>query len=419
MQEIIKIGRTAFLFSPFKGVKTASLGLFLRIGSRFEDRNLKGIAHFLEHMVFKGSRKYSHLQIKREIEGRGGSLNAFTSQEITAYYAHFLNKNLPKALDILMDMVFDPLLKKEDTEKERNVILEEIKMYNDLPASRAVTILDKLLWGRHALGQEVIGGVSTVKGIEPQDLKKFRDNYYLPSNMVVSFAGSYPKQKIISLLQERIAKAGPKAKVNFVAPLEHKGLGVEIERRSIEQAHLCMGFRSISYLSKKKATAQLLNVILGANMSSRLFEELREKRSLCYDVSTEMRKYRDSGAFMVHMGLDKSKVAEALSTTITELKKIKEEKVSSQELNRAKDYLLGQSAMTLEQPQGKMFYLAQNYITLGKIYGFKEIKKEIDSVTSSQIREFARQVFKFEDLCVSCVGNIGKGIEERIRKAAI
>ncbi|MBN3040388.1 MAG: insulinase family protein, partial [Candidatus Omnitrophica bacterium] len=184
MFELTKVKDLTFIYSPLKNIETASLGVFLGVGSRLESQQQKGIAHFLEHMVFKGTRKYSHLDIKQEIEGRGGSLNAFTSQEITAYYAHFLKKNLTKVLDILLDMVTEPLLNKKDIQRERNVILEEIKMYNDLPSSRASMLIDRLLWPNHPLGQEVIGFAKTVEKINQADLRRFQRGYYSPSRMV-------------------------------------------------------------------------------------------------------------------------------------------------------------------------------------------------------------------------------------------
>lgn len=416
MYEIININGVDFVFSPFKGIETASLGIFLRAGSRIEAKSLKGVAHFLEHMVFKGSRNYSHRQIKREIEGRGGSLNAFTSQEITAYYAHFLNKNLPQTLDILLDMVFDPLLKSHEVDKERNVILEEIKMYNDIPSSRAAVLLDSLLWKKHPLGEEIIGSTSTVKKIDSLELSKFRKKYYAPSNMIISFTGDYPKEKIIDLLVKKIKKVKGKVKVNYNSPSSCLGLNVKCEVKSLEQSHLCLGFRSISYLSEKRLTAQLINIILGANMSSRLFEELREKKSLCYDISTEARKYRDSGAFSIHLGLDKSKLTIALKTVFRELNKIKEKEVLSKELSRAKDYFLGQAAMSLERPQGRMFYLAESFLTLGKINNFSEIKKEVEKITPQEIKGLSEDIFKFKNMCISYVGNIGDKAEEKINK---
>ncbi|NQT28232.1 MAG: insulinase family protein, partial [Candidatus Omnitrophica bacterium] len=239
MHEIININGLDLIFSPFQDIETASLGVFLRGGARFEDRKVKGIAHFLEHMLFKGSLNYSHRQIKREIEGRGGSLNAFTSQEVTAYYANFLNKNLPRVLDILLDMVFNPLLKEREINKERNVILEEIKMYNDLPSSRAGMLLDRLLWKNHPLGEEIIGHVATVKGINRKDLDNFQKKYHTPSNMVISFSGAYSKDKVVDLLTKKIRKTKQRVSLKHFSPSPCQGLEVKCEKKSLEQSHLC------------------------------------------------------------------------------------------------------------------------------------------------------------------------------------
>ena len=416
MHEVINIAGTDLIFSPIKNIETASLGVFLRIGSRFEKSSTKGIAHFLEHMLFKGSKNYSCRKIKQEIEGRGGALNAFTSQEITGYYAHFLNKNLPKTLDILLDMVLSPLLKAADINKERRVILEEIKMYNDLPASRVTVLLDNLIWKDHPLGQEIIGHTSTVGKINRSDLQEFKNKYYSPSNMVISFSGDYPKDKIIRLIRSKLQKTSKKINIKTFAPSVSGGLRIKCERKEIEQTHLCLGFRGISCVHPQRLVAQLTHVILGANMSSRLFEELREKKSLCYDVSTEVRKYKDSGAFVVHLGLDKSRIEVALLSILKELKKIKNEKVSSKELSRAKDYLLGHVAMALERPQGKMFYAADNHINIGKIYDLAEVKKKIQAITADQVQALSNKMFQFKDLCISCVGNIEADLEAKIEE---
>jgi predicted Zn-dependent peptidase len=416
MYKITNINGATFIFSPFKKRETASLGVFLGIGSRFEKDKLKGIAHYLEHMLFKGSKKYSYRRIKREVEGRGGALNAFTSQELTGYYAHFLNKNLKSTLDILLDMVLAPLFIEDEIEKERNVILEEIKMYNDLPSSRVVVLLDKLLWRGHPLGDDVIGYAPTVEKIKRSDLLDFKNRFYHPSNMVISCAADFDERQIIKLLEKKIKKSSRKISLKRNPPFPLRGPRIKLESRKLQQVHLCLGVRSVSYLSEQRFIADLLNVLLGANMSSRLFEEVREKKALCYDISTEVRKYKDSGAFLVHTGLDKSKVTVALKSILGELKKIKDKEVPAKELCRAKDYLLGQSAMGLERPQGRMFFFAQSYLALGKIYTLDEIKKKIESITPLQVKEFAGKIFKFNNMCVSCVGDFKQGEEDKIKK---
>ncbi|MDD5584329.1 MAG: pitrilysin family protein [Candidatus Omnitrophica bacterium] len=416
MHEIININGVNFIFAPFKDLETASFGVFLKIGGRYEPVATKGIAHYLEHLIFKGSKQYSYKEIKREIEGRGGSLNGFTSHEFTGFYAHFLNKNLHPTMDILLDMVFKPLLKSEDIEKERNVILEEIKMYNDLPSSRVLMLIDKLLWPNHMLGEEVIGSFATVRKIHKSDLLHFKNKYYLPSNTTIVLSGAFDKDTIAAMLKERIKAAPRHAHLASSAPCALSGLHITVERKKLEQSHLCVGFRSVSYFSREKFVAELINIVMGANMSSRLFEEVREKKALCYDISTDVRKYKDSGAFIVHVGLDKTKIDIALTCVLKELRKLKEILVPEKELTRAKDYLLGQVAMALERPQGKMFYCAESFLTLGKIYTFEDIKDEIRKIDAGHIKQLAQKVFRFENMCISCVGDIETTKEQEIRK---
>ena len=415
MRAVIDLNGAKFIFSPFKNTQTASLGIFIKNGARFEGKKIKGAAHFLEHLIFKGSKSYSCKKIKQEIEGRGGSLNGFTSQEITGYYAHFLNKNAALAADILSDMVVNPLIKEKDVEKERKVILEEIKMYNDLPASRSSAILDKLLWPGHALGEEIAGSLDSVKMISRRNLCRFQEDFYAPEEMVVSLSGDVSPQKIIKIFSSRMRKN--KAQEPFVsrAPLPLRGVWTAIEKKPIEQTHLGIGFRGPSYLSKERITVEVMNIILGGNMSSRLFEQLRERKPVCYDISSEMKKYRDTGALVIHVGLDRRQVFTALGYILKELKKISTTKVSAAELSRAKDFFIGQLTMVLERPQGFMFYAAESFIQGKKIESQTELKKQIESVTFDDILKCAQKVFDLKNICVSCVGDIENSYEEKIR----
>jgi predicted Zn-dependent peptidase len=414
MYEIIDAAGITFIFSPLRDIDTSSLGIFLKTGARYEQKRVKGIAHFLEHLLFKGSKRYSYRRIKQDIEGRGGALNAFTSQEITAYYAHFLKKNLTSTLHILFDMVANPLLKEKDMRRERGVIFEEIKMYNDLPSSRVMSILDALLWQGHPLGIDVIGTHKTVESIQRSDLFSFKERQYGAKNMVISCSGNFSSQTIVHLLKGVSFPKGAGGRQEEKVPSPLRGVRIQAERKSLEQTYLCLGFRSISHKNPQRFIVELLHVILGANMSSRLFEEVREKRGLCYDISTDVRMHNDTGAFIVQLGLDKSKVECAAETIIGELAKIKNSLIGPRELGRAKDFFLGQVAMALERPQGRMFYGAKNYITLGKIHSFEEVKKAIAGVTAREVREMARQVFTFSNMAIACVGNMDEGIEETL-----
>jgi len=414
MFQIDNIGGCTLIFTPFKGIETASLGIFINAGARCEEKSVKGIAHFMEHLLFKGSKKYSYRRIKRDIEGRGGSLNAFTSQEITCYYAHFLNKNIKITLDILLDMVMNPSLKNDDIDKERKVVLEEIKMYNDLPSSRAASLLDGLLWKGHSLGLDVVGTPSTVKAIKRKALIDFKERHYRPRNIVISLAGNFFKDEIVGLIKERLSIRSLKLKPNFFNPRPLQGISIKTERKDLEQVYLCIGFRGVSYLNPLRIPVELLSIILGANMSSRLFEEIREKRGLCYDISTEVKKYRDSGAFIIHAGLDKSNLPNAIKAIMSELNKVKAEEISLRELDRAKDFFIGQVTMEIENPRGMMFYMGENYLALGKVEVLSDVKKKVNKIGTFSIKRAAETIFKTGNICISCVGGIDKNTERDI-----
>ena len=414
MFDIVNIDGAKLIFSPLRGLKTASVGVFINAGARHEDRRLKGIAHFLEHMVFKGSRKYSYKAIKREIEGRGGLLNGFTSQESTAYYSQCLSRNVYKNIDILLDMVVSPSLDAKEIEKERNVVLEEVKMHNDLPSIRASILLDELLWKGHPLGEEVIGYLGTIMKIKGGDLNRFRHKFYIPDNMVIVCVADCDRAKLIEKVKYKLSKARKnKTRFKVYPPLSLDKTKVVTEYKEINQTHIYIGFRGPSYRSKERFAVELLHVVLGANMSSRLFEEIREKRGICYDVSTEVRKFRDSGAFCIHAGMDARNIVTTLKNILKQLYIVKTKEVPGSELERAKDYALGQVTMGMEKPEGKMFYLADSYLALKRIYTEEEIKSLIQKISSKDIMLVARRIFDFKKMCVSCVSNSTR-IEEKI-----
>jgi len=416
MFDIAEIKGAKLVFSRPKGLKTASVGIFINAGARYENRHLKGVAHFLEHMVFKGSKKYSYRAIKREIEGRGGLLNGFTSQEVTAYYSQCLSKNVYRNMDILLDMAVFPSLDAKEIKKERNVILEEVKMHNDLPHIRAGILLDRLLWRGHPLGEEVIGYLDTIMNIKREDLSQFRHKFYVPHNMIIVCVADCDKHKLIDYITHKLRKVSSRrAQFKMYPPSPLAKIGVSSEEKEINQAHICMGFRGPSYQSRERFAAELLHIILGANMSSRLFEDIREKRGLCYDVSTEVRKFRDSGAFCIHAGLDVSNIIITLKNIFKQLYAVKTKAVSAVELERAKDYMLGQVTMGMEKPSGKMFYFADSYLALKKIYTQEEIESLVRKISSKDIMMLANRIFNFKKVCISCVSGHLNNIEEKIK----
>lgn len=407
------------IFCLKPGFRSMICGVFIRSGSRIENRRVKGIAHFLEHMVFKGSKNYTHKGIKQEIEGRGGYLNGYTSQETTCYYAEGLKKNMKVNMDVLLDMVMYPKLDEEEIEKERNVILEEIKMYRDLPFSRASSLLDNILWSNHPLGEDVIGYEDTVKKITRQDLLKFKERYYTPDNIIIGLSGDIELKDVIPLIEQKIESRQKFKKVILKPPSPIKRYNIKIEKRELDQVRVCIGFRAFPYNSKERFPLEVLNTIMGANMSSRLFEEIREKRALVYDISTELRQYNDSGAFIISLGLDKRNVFLSLKYIFSELNKIKNQLVSKKELMRAKDYIIGRIARNLEYVSGSMFSAVNSYNYLGKIYTLEELEDEFSGVDRDDVRRVSQKIFDFNRVCISMVGTLEQDLETKLQDLII
>jgi predicted Zn-dependent peptidase len=267
------------------------------------------------------------------------------------------------------------------------------------------------------LGKDIIGTKRSVKAITKKDLVDFKNNFYIPSNVVISFCGDFSVDKIKKFIEEKIKNKikSKRKKIQQKKPDTLSGIKIKIDKRDTQQSHLHLGFRSIPYKDDKRIIQELLHVILGANMSSRLFESLREKRSLCYAVSASVKKFKDSGAFIIKVGLDKENIGLALSVIKKELNKIKNKPIAKSELTRAKDYFLGQLSMSLEQSQCRMFYFAQSYIKSADIESLDKIKEQVKAIEPYQIRDFSKKLFDFRNLSISAVGNLDNELATKIK----
>jgi predicted Zn-dependent peptidase len=404
------------VYKKMKGVSSASLGLWLNTGSRNEDAKQNGISHFLEHLVFKGSKKYTGDAIKESIEGVGGSLNAFTSEENTCYYAKFLGKHLKKVLDVLSDMVLNPLLKEEDIEKERTVIIEEIKMYKDLPQHQVQEIFDGLFWPGHPLGRNIAGTIETVAGISRRQIFDYHKAWYSSSSLTISCAGALDEKILETFVEKTFGKLRfitPAAFVPFV-PTE-KGPRVRVVTKPIEQTHVNCGFPALHRSHQDRFTLGILHVILGGNMSSRLFNEVREKKGLAYEIGTHAKRLKDTGVFFVHAGIDNMKLIEASEVIFKELNRMKKEKVAENELRRAKDFIIGQSEMALDDSLEHMLWIGDSLISLGLLVTKEEMRRKIERVSSEDILRLAQELFDWNRLCFAAVGPQDHGDEEKIK----
>ncbi|MDI6758684.1 MAG: pitrilysin family protein [Candidatus Omnitrophota bacterium] len=398
------------------GKKSLGLGIWINIGGRYESSKNKGISHFLEHLLFKGTKKYSCRKIKESIEGRGGVLNGFTSEELTCYLVKVPQQYLEEALDVLSDMVINPALLENEIEKEKTVILEEIKMYKDLPQSYVHELLDELLWPNQALGSPIIGTVESVSKTSKNDLDLFKRKYYTPSNIVISAAGNLDYERL-KKAATRLFSSLKKINTNTFSLVQEKQHTAQFKalHKDTEQTHLALGFHSIKREHPLKHALGILHIILGANMSSRLFNEIREKRGLAYEIGTAVKRFQDTGSFIVHAGIDNCKVIETIKLISQELEKAKDALVTKDEFLRAKEFYIGQLMLSLEDTLDHMLWIGETTAILNKTYSFENIIDEVNSVKREDVRCVAQGVFKKEKLNLSLIGPI-KPIEEKIRK---
>lgn len=384
---------------------SVSLGIWIRAGGRHEDKKNKGAAHFLEHILFKGSEKYSCEEIKERIEGVGGTLNAFTGEEYTCYFAKIPAKHLSRTFDILSDMVFNPLITKADVDKERTVILEEIKMYHDQPQHHVIELLEELMWPNHPLGMNLAGTFDSVGALSEKDLRNFHHSGYSLKNIVVAASGRLKHNTLVDLVKKKSKPYTAGDRISFTeAKNSQERSKAKFFRKDIEQMHLALGAFGLENDHQDRHAYGLLNIILGGNMSSRLFDEVREKRGLAYAIGSSAKSLSDTGILMIRAGVDNTKVVEALDVILKELGKIKKIPVSESEFDRAKDYYLGQILLGLEDTLEHMFWIGEGLLSLNKTRTLKQILGEVKKVTINDIRRVASGIFKDNNTNLSVIG---------------
>jgi predicted Zn-dependent peptidase len=396
------------------GMQSVAVGIWLGIGGRYENLTNKGISHYLEHLLFKGSKKYSCRKIKEAIEGVGGALNGFTSEEATCYFAKLPRRYLDLGLDVLSDMVLHPLLPPEEVEKERTVIQEELKMYKDQPQSYVYELLDELLWPKQMLGLSIIGTEDTINAITRQGLAEFKNCHYTSQNIVVAAAGSLQHDSFVKKTAKIFSALKAQHLNSFSAAAEAQDKPqLKILPKETEQTHLAMGFISFKREHPLKYAQGLLHVILGANMSSRLFEEVREKKGLAYEIGTQLKRFQDTGAFLVHAGVDNRKIDQTIQVIFQELEKTKIELASQDEFKRAKEFYLGQLALALEDTLDHMLWLGESVLMQDKVQAFSRVTREVNKVRREDLRKAAQYIFQQEKINLSLIGPL-KSQEEKI-----
>jgi predicted Zn-dependent peptidase len=403
----------------YKDRDSASIGVWVAAGGRYEGKDNKGAAHFLEHMAFKGSARYSCDEIKQLVEGVGGNINAFTAEEETCYYAKVPASHLKQTFDVLADISFFPKLTLKDLEKERTVILEEIKMYHDLPQYYVGELLEELLWPGHPLGQSLAGTSKTVGEMSASHLKNFKNTYYVPANTVISACGSIKHEELVALVRVKLGKLkGPAAPDCIAARHIQEKPAVHLYHKQTEQMHLALGYLAYETNHKDYYVLALLSIILGGNMSSRLFNEVREKRGLAYSVSSGTKSLNDTGAFMVRAGVDNTKIVDALDLILKVLGKAACEGIKEDEFKRAQEYYMGQFLLGLEDTMDQMLWLGGVIISNDKVKSMEDVIKKIKAVTRADIKRVATQILDPSKINVAIIGPMTEAQQKQLKAIA-
>ena len=357
--------------------------------------------------MFKGTRRHSCEELKQQIEGVGGSLNGFTAEEFTCYMAKVPQRHARRAIRVLADMVCRPTLTAKDTEKEREVIVEEIRMYDDSPGQYVHDLFSQLLWPDHPLGRLLSGTIDTVRRISRADIVEYWRHMYHPRNVLVAVSGDFKSEEIVTTVRRAFAGARTHRASRFVrAPRPRRGPQVRVWNKPTEQTHLCAGTYAIPRTHPDRFALEMLHVILGANMSSRLFREVRERRGLVYEIGTQIKRFEDTGAFVVSAGCETGKLDATVRTIFTELGRIRRGRIARAELRRAKDYYTGQLAIGLEDTMDQMLWMGEQAVTVGRIARPQHLLAHVAKVTPRDIQRVARQHFVTEKMHLAVVGPI-------------
>lgn len=380
-----------------ESVKSVSVGIWVKTGSRNESVEQAGITHFLEHMLFKGTESRSSYDIAMSMESVGGYLNAFTSSEYTCYYSRCLNSKLERALDVLTDMILHPTFPEDEMEKEKKVVLEEMKMYRDNPQEYLFEEFSGFVFREHPLGRPVIGYEETVSSFERQDLYAYMEERYRPDNLLVAVAGNADHDRVVKLVQGYFGKVGSVETEINDQPVTPYLQGNQSFSRPIEQTHLIMGRRGLDYNHEDKYRLLLANTVLGGGMSSRLHQNVREKYGYCYSINTFNQSYRDTGMFGIYVGTDEEYVNHVRELINKELRKLQEKLIPGKELEEAKSQLKGKLMLSLESMSNRMSRLAKSELYYNRFITLDELVAEIDGVKSGEVQDFAQKFFESND----------------------
>ena len=392
------------------GAASVTVLIFAGAGSRYESQEERGISHFLEHMFFKGGKKYTNTkEVSAAIDGVGGDFNAFTGKEYAGYYVKVAAEHKDLACDVLSDMLQHATFPQEEIEKERGVIMEEERMYQDTPMYRAGWDFEELIFGDHPLGWDTIGTEELIMNVQQSDFQKHKDDLYCPNNLVAAFAGNISDAEANELSEKYFAPISGETKRPFEPFKEFGTQKVFLRDKNTEQSHLVIGVPSVGSQDKDHFAHKVLSIILGGNMSSRMFLNIREAKGLCYYISTDTDSYLDTGALSTRAGVDQSRLHEAIQLIQHEYAMIAKDGITPEELDRAKSYFKGKIALSLEDSEELAHFYGKQKLLYPNVYDIDDYFKAIEGVTKEQVDALATRILTPEAMRLVV---IGKGQKE-------
>lgn len=403
VQKFVLSNGVRVVCEPVGHVQSVAIGIWCQNGSRMESESEGGISHLIEHMLFKGTKNRTAEQIAQDIEGRGGHLNAFTDREQTCYYARILSEDVPNAVEVLGDMYTQSLFEPPELELEKGVVQEEIRKYEDSPEDHIHDLHSRTRWGDHPLGRPIIGTHESVGSFSREKIIEYMDRRYVAGKTLVAAAGNLDPQILKDSVERALGGLSDDAELpTSVAPASRPG--ETLAKKDVEQVHFCIGGDMVSQLDERRFAASVMDALLGSSMSSRLFQEVREKRGLVYAIGSYTAMYREAGAFTVYGGTSPAKFDQVREVCAEELRKVREEPVPEEELVRVKQMLKGNIVLGLEGMSSRMHRIARNELVHGREMPIEETLEKINAVSAKDIQELANEYLDEAALTTTAIG---------------
>jgi len=404
-REVLPNGLTV-LTEEMQHIRSISIGIWIKTGSRHEDAEQNGITHFIEHMVFKGTRSRSAEDIARQVDSIGGNLDAFTAKECISFDIKVLDEHLPIALDVLSDLVLNPVFETSDIVRERGVILEEIKMDEDNPDYLVHEIFTQNFWKDHPLGKPILGTKETVRRFQQQLIRDYWSRFFIPNNMIVAAAGNLQHQNFVDLVCQRFSQLASGKNGFHQAPPKVSPRIIMRNKKSLEQVQICIGVPSHPVFHEKRYASYILSTLLGGGMSSRLFQNIRERQGLAYAIYSELNPFRDTGCLSIYAGTSRESAAKVVQSVLKEFCSLKHGALPEEEVRRAKDQLKGSLMLNLESSTARMSNLARQEMYFDRFIGLDEIVNSIEAVTAQNVVSLANEFFVPQNIAVTVLGNL-------------